>query len=165
MQSWNNLSRKKGNESPCVFQFWKHLKHNITMLRVPKTIPVRLDKSNQKRHECDDETQLWDSQLLPCFMASLLCLKTSRKGRGGNPRIYQTGLNCQGNTGILSGISFLKAVVGLVLWQNWMSKHIKHILLLSGTWGCCPLCGKIRDIHICWINEWIRSFQSSMCGD
>lgn len=50
------------------------------MLRVPKTIPVRLDKDNHKRHGCADESQPWDSQPLPCSVASLLCLETSKGG-------------------------------------------------------------------------------------
>lgn len=40
----------------CMFQLWKHLKHNITMVQVPKIIPVRLEKDNHERPGRADET-------------------------------------------------------------------------------------------------------------
>lgn len=126
------------------------------MLRVPKTTSVRLDKDNRKRHAYADETQSLDSQPLSCFMASFLCLKISRQSRGESPKIYQIGLDCQGNTDIFSLVlvSFLRVIVGLFFWQN----YIKHFLLLIKWLSMRPLSFMKKDEgHMYMLNKWINS--------
>lgn len=119
---------------------------------MPKTIPVRLDKDNHKRHECADETQPWDSQSLPCSMASLPCLQTSRQEREA-PEFTKLDSIARKILAFFALISFPKVIVGLLLWQH----DIKQITLLI-KWLHVKLLPSCKRGGTYIAVEWMNSF-------
>lgn len=129
----------------CMFQLWKHLKHNITMVRVPKIIPVRLEKDNHERPGCADETHSLTAALTLFY--DRLVLKGHGGGGGQEDPVF-TKLDSIARKILASSHCYLFL---RFLWVSFFNKNCIKVMLLfiDHTCGCCPLCRKMRDKHLC----------------